>query len=333
MSNTDKDFFISYQQADKGWAEGLHGWLESSGYSIVMQATDFGPGSNFVLEMDKATKKAKRTIAVLSPDYLNSRFASPEWAEAFARDPTGKLSCLVPVRVRDCEITGLLAQIVYIDLVGLCPSDAERRFLAGIEFKMGEEQHEDVSVYSPTTANDVSPNEPKGQSIQGDNNIQAGRDVNFLEKKVTRNNVIREDGEITDKQAKKIGDLIKKVGDLHTKAGKTNEFGGLHTRLWSRYQCTSYKKIRSEDFEDAVSWLNQQAAMVRPKLRRSNNEVWRKEHYKGIYAAWGKTGRAKSEIYDFAKQRLELKKPISSLKDLGERNLKKLYDIVRGQAR
>ena len=113
-----KDFFISYNKADRAWAEWIAWTLEDAGYRTMLQAWDFRPGSNFVLDMQNATSEAERTIAVLSPDYLAARFPQPEWAAAFAPDPTGEKGKLVPVRVRDCDPAGLLPQINYIDLVG-----------------------------------------------------------------------------------------------------------------------------------------------------------------------------------------------------------------------
>ena len=62
--------------------------LEASGCSTVLQAWDFVPGSNFVIEMQKAAGSARKTIAVLSPDYLNSAYAASEWAAAFSLAPT-----------------------------------------------------------------------------------------------------------------------------------------------------------------------------------------------------------------------------------------------------
>jgi len=94
------DFFISYTAADKAWAEWIGWTLEDAGFSVTLQAWDFVPGSNFALEMQRAAATAPRTIAVLSPDYLKSRFAAPEWAAAFAQDPEGLKRSLVPVRVR-----------------------------------------------------------------------------------------------------------------------------------------------------------------------------------------------------------------------------------------
>jgi len=130
-----KDFFISYNKADREWAEWIAWQLEEAGYTTVLQAWDFRPGSNFVLDMQRASAEAQRTIAVLSPDYLTALYTQPEWAAAFARDPAGEKGTLLPVRVRECNLRGLLPQIVYIDLVGLDETAAKERLLAGARFE------------------------------------------------------------------------------------------------------------------------------------------------------------------------------------------------------
>lgn len=129
----NKDFFISYTSADRNWAEWIAWQLEDAGYSTIIQAWDFGPGENFVLAMQKAATEAARTIAVLSPDYLQSQFAAPEWAAAFAQDPTGESSLLVPIRVRKVTLTGLLRPIVYIDLVDCGEEEAKTKLLNGLK--------------------------------------------------------------------------------------------------------------------------------------------------------------------------------------------------------
>lgn len=128
-----KDFFISYTQADRAWAEWIAWQIEDAGRAVVIQAWDFRPGANFVLEMQRAAAEAERTIAVLSPDYLAARFTQPEWAAAFAQDPLGERGLLLPVRVRECALAGLLPQIIYIDLVGLPKEAARAALLAGID--------------------------------------------------------------------------------------------------------------------------------------------------------------------------------------------------------
>lgn len=138
MSRTKIDFFISYTSADEEWAEWISWILEKEGSSVRLQAWDFAAGSNFVLEMQRAAEEASRTIAVLSPAYLKSTFAAPEWAAAFVKDPEGVQRALVPVRVQECEAGGLLKAIVHIDLVGLEEGDARQRLLDRVSGRRGK---------------------------------------------------------------------------------------------------------------------------------------------------------------------------------------------------
>jgi hypothetical protein len=135
------DFFISYNSADRTWAEWIGFVLEEEGFSVTIQAWDFRPGSNFVLEMQGAASEADRTIMVLSSDYLKSQFVSPEWAAAFAQDPQGLERKLVPVMVRNCKPLGLLTSIVHINLVDVEEDDAKRLLLDGINAKRAKPSH------------------------------------------------------------------------------------------------------------------------------------------------------------------------------------------------
>jgi hypothetical protein len=127
-----KDFFISYTRQDQNWAEWIAWQLEEAKYSVILQAWDFRPGSNFVLEMHNAASQAHRTIAVLSPAYLKALYARPEWAAAFGRDPTGQQGVLLPVRIETCDLEGLLPAIIYIDLAGKEEKIAKDVLLKGI---------------------------------------------------------------------------------------------------------------------------------------------------------------------------------------------------------
>jgi hypothetical protein len=130
-----KNFFISYTDTDRAWAEWIAMQLENAGYTTIIQAWDILPGANFVAEMDEAAKQAERTIPVLSSAYLGSLYAFAEWAAAFRHDPTGKLRKVLPVRIEHCVVEGLLGPIVYIDLVDLLDDEprAREQLLAGVK--------------------------------------------------------------------------------------------------------------------------------------------------------------------------------------------------------
>jgi hypothetical protein len=131
-SQRQADFFISYNHADKGWAEWVAWALEEEGYKTVLQAWDFRPGSNFVVQMHEAAQLSKQTIAILSPNYLGSQYSEAEWAAAFAEDPVGHDRGLIPVRIAPTVVDGLLGQIVWIDLVGLDRPSAKAALIAGL---------------------------------------------------------------------------------------------------------------------------------------------------------------------------------------------------------
>jgi TIR domain len=126
-------FFISYTKDDRVWAEWIAWQLEVAGYTTVLQAWDFRPGGDFVERMHQAVDEAERTIAVLSPVYLESAFGGVEWRSVFAKDPSGEKGLLVPVRVEECEPSGLLAGRIYLDLVGLDENAANQALLAGVK--------------------------------------------------------------------------------------------------------------------------------------------------------------------------------------------------------
>jgi Flp pilus assembly protein TadD/energy-coupling factor transporter ATP-binding protein EcfA2 len=127
MSPTKKDFFVSYNQHDKQWAEWIAWQLEAADYQVLIQLWDWGPGSNFILEMQKATELCERAILVLSPHFLSALYTQPEWTQAFVQDPTGEKRLLIPVRVAQCELKGMFKPIVYIDFLEGIPRDNDER--------------------------------------------------------------------------------------------------------------------------------------------------------------------------------------------------------------
>jgi TIR domain-containing protein/NB-ARC domain-containing protein len=121
------DFFISYTQADRAWAEWTAWLLEEDHHRVLIQAWDFAGGSNWVQRMRDGVSKAERTLAVLSPDYLESEFGTAEWTAAWSKDPLSAQKKLLTVRVRKCDRPDFLSQIVSVDLFGTTEAEAQIR--------------------------------------------------------------------------------------------------------------------------------------------------------------------------------------------------------------
>lgn len=126
------DFFISYTQADRAWAEWIAWQLEDDGYGVLLQAWDMVPGANWTHIMHEGVQCARQTIAVLSSAYLISVPATAEWEAAWRDDPLGQLRKLLVVRVMDTDPPGLIAGIVSVDLFGVTKDVARARLRDGI---------------------------------------------------------------------------------------------------------------------------------------------------------------------------------------------------------
>ncbi|CCI18740.1 Tetratricopeptide repeat family (fragment) [Microcystis aeruginosa PCC 9807] len=177
-----KDFFVSYNGRDKQWAEWIAWILEEAGYSVIIQAWDFRPGSNFVLEMQNATVQAEKTLAVLSNNYLNALYTHPEWAAAFAQDPTGQKRTLIPIRVSECEIKGLWQQIVYADVVNLSEAEAKDVVLAALQERAKPTQAPGFPGVSLPLAERITPQRVDYPGAEVPHNLAKARTgaVNFV---------------------------------------------------------------------------------------------------------------------------------------------------------
>lgn len=177
MKQARTDYFISYTSVDQPWAEWIAWVLETTGYHTQLQAWDFVPGSMFPVDMHEAISSSKFTVAVLTPQYLESRYARAEWSAALALDR------LIPVRVADFVPEGLFAGRTYIDLVGLQEVEAREALVRGVELASCNLQR-DGSLSSHhgrrTIASQVAPAFPGHNVTPADLSRQANLQVAAL---------------------------------------------------------------------------------------------------------------------------------------------------------
>lgn len=129
-ASAEWEYFVSYTQADRSWAEWIAWELEESGHRVLMQAWDFVPGTNWVQGMQNGVTRAARMIAVLSQAYLSSVYGQAEWQAVWGSDPSGEGRKLLTVRVEDCDRPGLLGPVVGIDVIGVTEAKARARLRA-----------------------------------------------------------------------------------------------------------------------------------------------------------------------------------------------------------
>lgn len=171
----------------------------------------------------------------------------------------------------------------------------------------------------------------KGSSVRaGRDSIIAGRDVNINRREIERVDYVPDDRHISPEMAKKIKDRVASLVDIEVTAGSVvqRSYAKWYGALKNRFNVPSYKLIPHHLGQDALDWLAQQSAIARPKLRRADNQKWRNEHYKTIWTKSKIMGMSKADVYHIVHERIG--KKINSLKRLGERDLKKLCNIING---
>lgn len=132
-----RDFFVSFTKNDKDWASWVAWSLEDAGYSVFLQDWDFR--GNFIVEMDKAHRFAKRTIAIISDSYMASGFAAAEWSARLAQDPAGKGDLLIPVKVGFVKDNNLLSPLIYVDITECDETEARRRLIERVNKAINSE--------------------------------------------------------------------------------------------------------------------------------------------------------------------------------------------------
>jgi hypothetical protein len=75
------DVFLSYRrrEPDNNWVQNvLRPRLKSAGLRVCLDVVDFDLGGLIVMEMERAVRLSRYTVAVLSPDYLESSYTDIE---------------------------------------------------------------------------------------------------------------------------------------------------------------------------------------------------------------------------------------------------------------
>lgn len=126
------DIFISHVEQDRMWADWIAHQLESVGYRVTLQGSALPVGADLITELRRAIGGAACTLAVMSPDYLESPSAKHAWEAAFTRGSTGQQGLLVPVLVSKFRPWGVFSSRVPVDIAQLEAAEAREELLAAV---------------------------------------------------------------------------------------------------------------------------------------------------------------------------------------------------------
>ena len=110
------DVFVSYRHRDKEW---VRSWLvpklKEAGVRVCVDYESFEPGAALVTEMERAVVQSRKTVVVLTPEYLESAWAEFENTMVQTLDIAARKRRLVPVLLKPCELPPRMAGLASID--------------------------------------------------------------------------------------------------------------------------------------------------------------------------------------------------------------------------
>lgn len=112
------DVFVSYSHKDKTWvASVLVKALRDHGLRVLVDESEFEPGKASIENMTDAILQSRRTIAVLTPNWVGSEWTRFEGLVTAQEDPTGARGRLLPILRQKCDPPKWLAIRSWLDFV------------------------------------------------------------------------------------------------------------------------------------------------------------------------------------------------------------------------
>ena len=106
------DVFICYSSKDASWVKELLAELEQRDFACCIDFKDFAIGAAVVENITQAIYRSRKTVAVLSPDFVGSEWCSLELQKALTRIHSHQV---VPIVYKNCSIPLLLQDRTYLD--------------------------------------------------------------------------------------------------------------------------------------------------------------------------------------------------------------------------
>lgn len=323
---TKLDYIILCDIADTEPASFIEDWIDANALTSQVVPYDSSEHMQFGVYVSEAAKKASAVVLCLTNNFSPIQFAVPDFHAAVRHDPNCSLGKVFAVAIAPLKQTELTPVLNIIDAANGEERDRRRRFVEGV-----------IKHQSPKTAKRTTKKSPEAkvgttinQSIgRARDVVAAGRDVIQTKKHISRPEFTPDERHITEATAAKVKEVIEDLANRTVgEDGKPN-FGMWYTRLNKRFNVGTFRAILVEDTAELLSWLSQQKAMNRGKLRRSNPDRYRNDLYSVVWANATSKGMSKEDVYEFARIKLKLKKPITSLKSLGPNQLKHLSEYIR----
>ena len=177
MTRASKDFrydvFISYSHRDASWVQDwLLPQLEAAKARVCIDFRDFEPGAPSITEMERAVLQSRKTLLVLTPNYLDSAWTEFENILAQTLDPAARQRRLLPLLLEPCALPLRISSLTYLDFTRPDRTDFQlKRLLSSLAAEMPATTD---AASRPATDTVVSPSSP---TQMADWNLSAIREL------------------------------------------------------------------------------------------------------------------------------------------------------------
>jgi len=112
----DYDVFISYSNKDKAWVHGeLLERIKQAGLSAFIDNHDFTGGVPSIKEIERGVTRCRKTLLVLTPDYVESEWCELENQMSLTLSPANRDGRRIPLLKAPCEKPLNIATLNHID--------------------------------------------------------------------------------------------------------------------------------------------------------------------------------------------------------------------------
>ena len=116
ISPFEYDVFISYSSKDRGWVVAeLLPRLTAAKLRVCIDSVDFEPGASSVTEMERALTTSRKTVAILTQNYMDSGWTEFENLMLQTLDPANRERRFVPLRKEKVDLPLRIKYLVYVD--------------------------------------------------------------------------------------------------------------------------------------------------------------------------------------------------------------------------
>lgn len=119
--------FLSHSSKDKPFVRELHRRLSRDGLICFFDEKSIEWGANFVVSLERGIDECEFFVAVLSPDFVQSKWVELERTSAMADDPAGLKRKMRPLLLQACEVPRFLKPIQLIDVSSAALFERRRR--------------------------------------------------------------------------------------------------------------------------------------------------------------------------------------------------------------